>query len=327
MGPHRCIRSAGLATFLLLFAPPALGDHHESGSTEDGKTPSVTVKQDRGGVVYWVLPGPRELGGEVFGTPDAPRMTLAPRIAEAKRMVEEGRAPGTVPALLEALPILVGVPVEARQEDDQGRVWLRQPNPFSDDARIVQGEFLAHYWDETDEDPPGPPGKTPDRAAMDAKFQDPAGNDYRVVLDHVLKPPFPGYQTQGGVMLDAVHHGTTGTGSPLMPQVWTVAAFWGVGDVYVNGELTQPDRVMHMMTTEAVRDKDYHLALQEELPLEPEERHVKGQAHHTHLVVLPMKAVKGEGPAFEPLQTAFELPNGKPQPFLHIMFEQDEVVH
>lgn len=315
----------GLAAFLLLAPATATGAHHEQGHDPQDPAPDVTIHQTSGKVVYWVLPGPRELGEEVFGTTEEPRMTLAPRLEEAKQMVADGKAPATVPELLEKLPILVGVPEKARQTDEQGRTWLKQPNPFSDQARIVQGEFQASYWDETAEDPPGPPGKTPDRATMEARFQDPAGNDYRVVLDHVVKPPFPGYETGGGVLLDGVHHGTTGTGSPLMPQVWTVAAFWGVGDVYVNGERTQPGRVMHMMTTEVVRDKDYELALQAELPLTPDEWHVKGQSHHTHLVVLPVKAVKGKGPMFEPLETAFELPNGKPQPFMHIMFEQDEI--
>jgi len=34
----------------------------------------------------------------------------------------------------------------------------------------------------------------------------------------------------------------------------------------------------------------------------------------------------GRGPVFKPLKTAFELPNGKPQPFIHVMYEQDTVV-
>jgi len=288
------------------------------------ESPDRIVRQPEGKVVYWVLPGPRQLGAEVFGTPDAPKSTLAPKLEEARHMVERGEAPPSVPQLLKDLPILVGVPLEARSEDENGNWWLREPNPFPDDARIVQGRFEAKYWDHVAEDPPGPPGKTPDHAEMEAEFSDPEGNRYRVVLDHVVKPPFPGYETDGGVMLDDVHHGTTGTGSPLMPQVWTIAALWGVGEIHVNGEKLDSLHVVHMMTTEVVRDTDYHLALQEELPLPPERWHVKGQAHHTHLVVLPVVPRKG-GPVFQPLETAFTLPNGQPQPFVHVMFEQDEV--
>ncbi|MBS3805781.1 MAG: hypothetical protein KGY54_14640 [Oleiphilaceae bacterium] len=52
-------------------------------------------------------------------------------------------------------------------------------------------------------------------------------------------------------MLDSVHHGGTGTGSPLMPKVDTVAALWGVGELYINGEKVDDHRVVHLMTNEA----------------------------------------------------------------------------
>lgn len=286
----------------------------------------LTVKQDPGKIVYWVLPGPRRLSQKVFGTPDHPKMLAMDKIQAAEKMVAEHKMPPAVPELLKKLPILVGVPMMARQQDKNGNWVFNKPNMFSDKAMIVSGSFIANYTDVVKKDPPGPPGKTPDKATMEANFTDPAGNKYRVVLDHVVKPPFPGYETQGGVILNGRHHGSTGTGSPLMPEVKTYAAFWGVGDVYINGKLAQPHRVMHMMTTEVVRDKDYKLALDEDLPLSPDQRHIKSQATHTHLVVLPITPVKGKGPTFKPLQTAFKLPNGMFQSFLHIMYEQDEII-
>jgi len=151
---------------------------------------------------------------------------------------------------------------------------------------------------------------TPDRVGPDAR------------PSQVLRQ---GRNTSMRLAIDSVQHGSTGTGTPVMPRVETLAAFWGVGNVYINGELAQPERVMHMMTTEVVRDRDYHLALQEEMPLSKDEKIIKDQPQHTHLVVLPIKVGK-EGPEFNPLKTAFKLPNGKPQPFMHIMFEQDEFV-
>lgn len=253
-------------------------------------------------------------------------MTLAPKLAEAERAVEAGKMPPSVPGLLRDLPILVGVPMKARATAPDGGWVLKHPNPFSDRGAIIEGEFSATFTSKVDFDPAGKPGETPDSAAMTARFTDPAGNRYRVVLDHVVKPPFPGYETEGGVMINSTHHGDTGTGSPLMPEVETHAAFWGVGDVYINGELKEPHRVMHLMTTEVVRNRDYELVHEKDLPLAPSERHIKGQAHHTHLVVLPIVPKKGQGPVFKPLQHGFELPNGKIQPFMHIMFEQDEIV-
>lgn len=287
----------------------------------------VTVKQDPGKIVYWVLPGPRRLSKKVFGTPAHPKMLATDKIKAAENMVAAKKMPPPVPELLKKMPILVGVPLMARKFDQNGNWVLKMPTPFSDRGMIVSGSFDVTYHDVVKKDPPGPPMKTPDSVDVhNLQFTDPAGNHYRIVFHHVVKPPFPGYETDGGVMIDGWTHGSTGTGSPLMPEERTIAAFWGVGDVYINGKLAQPHRVMHMMTTEVVRDKNYKLALDEDLPLAPGQRIISNQTHHTHFIVLPIVPEKGKGPVFSPLKTAFKLPNGMVQPFIHVMYEQDEVI-
>lgn len=283
------------------------------------------ITQDSGGPVYWVMPGPRELSPDVFGTPDDPKDTCKPIFAAAKQAVAAHKMPPSVPAALQKLPIVVCVPLKARSVHTDGTWWLDQPTPFSDKGRIIKGNFIAQYWQYTTKNVAGPPPKTPNKSTMVANFTDPQGHNYRVKLTHVLKPPFPGYNTEGGVMIDSYHHGLTGTGSPLMPKVKTYAANWGFGDVYIDGKLVDKNAIMHMMTTEVVRDRNYHLALNNEMPLAPDQQLIKGQATHTHLIVLPLRFVPGKGPVFEPLKTAFKLPNGKTQPFMHIMFEQDTV--
>jgi len=316
-----------VALMLLFLAPSGFSSQsvkHSSIEPEQHTKIRMT-EQAPGKVVYWVLPGPRELDPALFGTPDHPKMLFKDKFQAAERAVAAHKMPPSVPQLLKNLPFLVGVPLKARVLDANGHWWLKHPTLFSNKARIISGNFKATYWDVVKIDPPGPPGKTPDKAEMVAHFTDPSGNNYRVVLNHVIKPPFPGYETAGGVMIDGYHHGNTGTGSPLMPKVKTYGALWGVGDIYINGKLTEPHRVMHMMTTEIVRDRDYHLALDSEMPLPADRWHIKGQPHHTHLVVLPITPVKGHGPVFKPLKTAFILPNGKPQPFIHVMYEQDEI--
>jgi len=320
-------RVAGVAAAAVGAIALAACSSTQAGSNEqaNAKEPDVTVKQESGKVTYWVMPGPRKLGEKVFGTPDNPKMTFKPKLKAAQKKADAGKGPPSVPQLLKDLPTLVGVPMKARKEGPDGGWMLKAPTPFSDDGRIIQGNFESKLYDNINEDPPGPPGKTPDKATMEAEFTDPQGNEYRVVLDHVVKPPFPGYETDGGVFLDGYLHGTTGTGSPLMPQVWTIAAWWGVGELYVNGELVNDHRVMHLMTTEVVRDNDYKLAQQEDLPLPPEKWLVKGQPHHTHLILPPIQGTK-KGPVMDPVESAFELPNGKNQPFIHVMFEQDEIV-
>ncbi|XOZ32492.1 hypothetical protein ACMDCT_09760 [Halomonadaceae bacterium KBTZ08] len=305
-------------TGLILLA----GCTHYSDTTEPTSKPlsEKRVMQEEGKVTYWVLPGPRKLDSETFGTPENPRMRLKPKIQAAKAT----KGPKTVPDLLKKVPAMVAAPEKGRTVKPNGDYVFAQPTPFSDKARIIQGHFEATFTDMVKTDPPGKPGNTPDTAEFSAEFSDPQGNQYRVVLDHVVKPPFPGYETEGGVMLDSVHHGTTGTGSPLMPKVDTVAALWGVGELHINGEMVDDHRVMHLMTSEVVRNKDYELVHTEDLPLAPEERHISGQAHHTHLMMPPIKGTK-KGPVFSPVPSAFQLPNGKKQPFIHVMFEQDQV--
>lgn len=282
------------------------------------------VSQPPGRVVMWVMPGPRELSPDVFGTPKHPKDTCKAKFAAAEHAVAAHKMPPTVPELLHKLPILVCVPLKARHLHADGTWWMDQPTPFSDHAQGISGSFTAQFWQYTTKNPPGPPSKTPNKSKMKAKFTDPQGHHYRVVLRKVLKPPFPGYNTDGGVMIDSYHHGLTGTGSPLMPKVKTYAANWGACDVYIDGNLADHMAVCHMMTTEMVRTRTYHLALNNQMPLPPKQWFIPGQATETHLIVLPAQ-VTPKGPVFKPLKTAFKLPNGKTQPFMHIMYEQDIV--
>lgn len=42
------------------------------------------------------------------------------------------------------------------------------------------------------------------------------------------------------------------------------------------------------------------------------------------MILPPVKQTEG-GPRRVPLEPAFELPNGTPQPFIHLMFDEDVV--
>jgi hypothetical protein len=300
-----------------------------TGMSQETAAAEVTAKQEEGNVCYWVLPGERRLSPHVFGTPENPRFgseLLQTRIEQATRLPSP--LSNAIPQLLEDLPFLVAVPEDVRaptEDESIAREKLTVPSLYSDNARVTSGAFEVTYADRQPIDLPGPPGNTEDTAVLDARFTDPAGNEYELDLDHIVQPPFPGYQTGGGVLTNAWHHGITGTGSPLMPQLFAYGAFWGVGDVLVNGEVATTDgfRVIHFMTTQTVRNKRYRLALDEELPLAPTDT-IAGQIHHTHGVVLPIKPT-ADGPVFDPVPTAFELPNGETQPFIHAMWEQDTI--
>lgn len=300
----------------------------ESGQP-DAPRQQVVARQEQGETFYWVLPGERRLSPSVFGTPENPRFGTAMleyRIEQAKGLPEPlGNA---VPQLLADLPPLVAAPENARKpvqdEETIAQQVFTQPTLYSNNAEVTSGQFEVTYNDYRPYDLRGPPGETPDTVDLTATFTDPADNEYELAFDHIVQPPIPGYRTGGGVMIDAWHHGKTGTGSPLMPQLYNYGAFWGIGNVLVNGEVADENKLIHFMTTQTVRDARYRLVLDEELPLAPENT-IAGQVHHTHGVVLPITATP-EGPVHEPVKTAFELPNGQPQPFIHGMWEQEELV-
>ena len=84
-----------------------------------------------------------------------------------------------------------------------------------------------------------------------------------------------------------------------MPREYTHGAFWGFGDLYVNGE-----KKGTWMT---------HLIM---LPIEP----CKPMP-----VLSPLLGLGPTAPRHAPVETAYELPNGESQPFIHMMFEQDTI--
>jgi hypothetical protein len=277
----------------------------------------VRLTQESGNTAHWVLPGRRPLSEYVFGTPDNPQMT-------GEHWVDI--AEGPVKAVLEEQTLQVGLPVEQRRTNEDGTEYTVADilTGFSDSAEQTDGELDVTYMDRQPWDTPGEPGDTLDTAEVTAEFTDPAGNEYEAVLDHIIKPPFPPWETGGGVVTGTWLHGVTGTGTPLMPRLFTHAALWGLGALRVNGEVVDEGRVMHFMTTENVRKADsYALALDEELPLSEGERFL-GHPHHTHLFMPPIKGTP-EGPQASPVPTEFELPNGETQPFVHFMWDEDTI--
>lgn len=301
-------------------APPAADatatPASQEASSDTGR--DVTVRQEEGKTVYWILPGERRLSPEIFGTPDDPLRTGEFRIREAEGDVQE---------LLRELPLLVGIPEGARETSEDGERYTTtaQPVPVGDEGRIVDGSFSVTYGDRQPYDWPGDPFETDDELEATASFTDPAGDTYEVAVDRLFQPPIPAWETGGGVLTDAWIHGTTGTDSPLFPTSFAYGAFWGVGDLRKNGEVVDEDKWVHFMTTQIVRDQDYELATNEELPLSPDET-IAGELHHTHVIVRPIEIAPDGTMSFDPVETGFELPNGNQQPYLHLMFEQEELV-
>ena len=302
---------------LLLIALGVILILEQRSPAKPGMGRDVTVKQEPGKVVYWVLPGPRRLSEQVFGTPEYPRQTGELNLEQADGLVKD---------LFRDFPIIAGVPLSLRETNEEGTAFTEttRPTPVGDQGRIVTGQFEITYQDRQPYDLPGEPTNTNDEVDLTVNFTDPAGNEYQLKVRKLYQPPFPNFESGGGVITDSWLHGNTGTDSPLFPKIFTYGAFWGIGDVIINGKLVDEDKWIYFMTTQTVRDKDYRLAIGEELPLRPDET-IAGQIHHTHVVVRPIK-ITPEGPVYDPVKTAFTLPNGDKQPFIHIMFEQDTLV-
>jgi len=240
---------------------------------------SKTVSASGTGVL-WVLPGLRRLDPNIFGTPQQPL----------------GFEPG------------VGVPLGNRLTNEDGSAYTttKNPTPFGDKAITTSGDFSLKVVDATSNDGPA----TDDQVTFTSAFAGPDGKEYTIKVDRVLNSG-PNHTFLGGVGTNFVHHGRTGIGFKMMPQLFAYVAFWGVAELSIDGEVVASNRFIHAMLTENVRDELYNLTFDEGADASRLQFHV----------FLPPLEVTPQGPRPSPVPTGFILPNGNEQPFLHINFE------
>jgi len=231
-----------------------------------GGTVTVSANQTRG-ATQWVLPGPRDLDPVIFGTPDHPAMW--------------NQAP---------FP-LIGISPKMRQSMHGKYTIVDHATPFSDWRAIGVGDLHMKISDTTAIDG----AKTKDKINFVATFDSPDKmHSYKVVVKKALPHGF-GYPTFGGVVTDHMMHGGTGIGTSLMPTMYTYATFWGLGDIYVDGRLTNPNQIVHMMVTEGVRGKRWKLG---------KDGDIRGEGVVLHLMVPPYKAGP-KGPVMAPLRSGY----------------------
>ena len=113
------------------------------GRSRDGALErDLTVTQESGKSVHWILPSKRELETAVFGTPENPQF--------GQRLLEHNIAEGdneNLASLLQELPFPVAVPEEVRETEDGEFTTTSVPTPFSDKAKQVDGELDVTYMD------------------------------------------------------------------------------------------------------------------------------------------------------------------------------------
>jgi hypothetical protein len=301
---------------------------------------AVETTQSAGNSVHWILPGPRRIDPHVFGTP--PAGPSSPQRGDEyiahKAWYFEQHRPEVVGLLTgdgshAALPLPVGLPEGARRTNASGDRYTETkiPVPFSDDAvgsddtEALDGSLEITYIDRQGFEGDG---DGDDEVDLDLWFTDPDGTRYELDIKHLEH--HDGAHLHGrGVMTGVYIHGITTIGTPLMPTQYAFGAFWAVGDLLVEGEVTSDrnrDRIIHLMTTQSVRTRDYTLAIDEELPLGAEGNPdpYLDSTEVTHVFLPPIKQT-ADGPRRVALQPEFTLPNGDPQPFIHFMFDENTV--
>lgn len=248
----------------------------------------VNISQQSGGV-FVILPSKRELDPYVFGNPKMPRAFA-----------------GT--------PGINGLPPAARGTEGGEYTKMKKPSPFGDKNIVMaNGKLNIEALDATATDA----AKTNDKVSFKASWEDKEGNTYEVRCCEMLAAHGVEYPTFGGVVTNTVMHGSSRIGTALMPTEYVYFAFWGMGSVMKNGEVTDKPRLVHGMLTEYVRTEGYELAFDDE---------VTPTRKHFHLMVPPMKPeMKEQKFVHDNVKTGFTLPNDMELPFWHVMFENLQI--
>ncbi len=243
--------------------------------SEDKMMPSGKMSASADGVAIWQFPDRRELDPALFGTPDA--------------------------------PINVDLlPLGARLTNADGTAFttIKDPAMFSNNIEMTTGSFNIEVKDLSAKDGPN----SLDEVKMDASFVSPAGQTIRVTMNKVI-PVGPDHPFFGGVGTNVLMHGATGIGTPLVAEEFSYITAWGLGDIYVDGEKVDSNRIVHVMVSERTRDADFKVGFGVAMPDQLE----------IHLALPPMKG-SPTGPTPSPVPTGVTLPNGNDQPFVHVNF-------
>lgn len=245
---------------------------------------SIKLTQDSGGV-FVALPDHRKRDPIVFG-------------------------PDKMPRHYSGTPVITGVPPLLWTSAAGGGEVTKPVTPFGDKHIVMpDGKLGIEAVDATATDA----AVTSDKVKFHASWKDAKGNTYAVKCCVKLASHGLEFPTFGGVATNVILHGNSGIGTPLMPTEFTYFAFWGFGEIDMNGKTLDKPRLIHGMLTEYVREQGYKLA---------GDRGLTPERLQFHLMIAPFKPDPKHGVFTKaPVHTGFVLPNGKEMPFWHVMFE------
>lgn len=257
----------------VILAGLVFGSAAQAHSTEE-----ATMSASADGLALWQFPDKRALNPVIFGTPDAPLnvdlLPLENRLANA---------------------------------DGSAYTTIKNPAAFSNNIKMTTGTFNVTISDLTAKDSPD----SADKIDLDASFIGPNGKTYRVVMNKVI-PGSTVHQNIGAHATKERMLGANGIGTPLVAEEFSYITAWGIGDLYIDGELVDTKRVVHVMVSERTRDDDFKVGFGVAKPDDLE----------IHLMLPPAKGSMN-GPVMSPVPTGLILPNGVEQPFIHVNFYGD----
>lgn len=151
--------------------------------------------------------------------------------------------PGPASTADSAESVIAKMPAEMQQQ----MRMMAEKGPFSDTVARIAGEFRATFWDVPQQQ---------DSVQGEATFTSQDGAQWRVVVNRVKPEGTTMEPTFGGVATNLVYHGATGIHSPLVPTIRSVVSYWGMSEVYRNGQLVSDQAPTHIMLTSDTREDD-----------------------------------------------------------------------
>lgn len=209
------------------------------------------------------------------------------------------------------------IPVENRRvnKNETAYTTLNDTIIFSRSRDIVSGSIFVKVTDLTaiDQD------ISNDKAEMEATFSGPNGSNFKIVLNKLFPGKIP-TQTFGGVGSNSLIHGHTGVGINKIFSEFAYIFFYGLGDIYRDGQLINKDMFVYFAVSQRSR------ALNEDF--------LEGRYNVSnpmgklivHLVVFP-RTLTDDGTLVDvPFSTGVIGKDGKDQEFFHINYLENIIV-
>lgn len=207
---------------------------------------------------------------------------------------------------------LDAVPLENRKVDESGAHYsgLKDGMIFSRDRANVSGSIEVKVKDVTAVDM----NESLDEATATANFSGPNGESFKVILHDVRSKENGNMQTFGGVGLNSLIHGHSGSGVTKLFSEFAYVVVFGSGDIYRDDKLIAENVFIYIAASQRAR------VLREDAVL--------GHYNYSdplgklilHLVILPQKISANGTFEFFPIPTGVIDQNGQEQVFFHINY-------